>query len=141
MPDYQTKNIIYSQKVICGHTGCSKECSLQDVIVHMKRCKFRKDKRSLLSGAIKRCRDEIETMNEETNCKKRRQNDVIKVLNNYRAENCTKGSDGTIAQAVNRFVSGLRNVVGKERFERLYREECMHYHQEMVDSVKAATSA
>lgn len=145
VPDLRTRELVLSQIVECGHKGCSEVCNLRDVLEHMKRCKFRIDDRSVLSGAVKRCRDEIDTLEEGTECKRRRYRDIHRVVTTYNNEMSKKEVEiidkSIVSQAVGKFMSGLRNAVGDECFRRLYKAECEDYHQSLVNKVKAATSA
>ena len=143
VPDLRTRDAVMSQTVVCGHKGCSELCNLRDVLAHMKRCKFRVDDRSLLNGAVKRCRSEIDTLEEDTQCKKRRYRDIHKVVTTFNDEMSRKynqvcGDKLITVQAVRRFMMGLRQAVGDDCFRRLYKEECTDYHQSLVNKVKAA---
>ena len=148
VPDYRTRDIVMSQMVVCGHKGCSEQCSLRDILKHMKRCKFRVDEHSVLNGAVKRCRDEIEALQENVSCKRRRHRDVCRIVASY--NDAIKGGEGGdskttdssgVGRAVGRFMLELRQVVGDEKFRQLYKEECTSYHQSLVDKVKAAATS
>ena len=147
IPDHRTRDTVMSQTVVCGHKGCSEECKLCDVLGHMKRCKFRADEPSVLEGAVKRCRDEIEILDEDTERKKMRYSDVNRVVTNYNDAMARKGDEGEIPidrnveQVVYQFMQGLRQAIGDKRFQRLYRDECTSYHQSLVDKVKVATTS
>lgn len=145
IPDHRTRDIIMSQSVVCGHAGCSQRCDLRDVLTHMKRCKFRENERSLLNSAVKRCRSEIDISDEDTDSKRRRYREVHKVVTTFNNEISQSvflnPATTSIEQTVDNFMSGLRQIVGNKTFRRLYQEECTNYHQALINTVKAATSA
>jgi len=145
IPDIRTRDIVLSQTVVCGYKGCSEVCNLRDVLGHMKRCKFRIDDRSVLNGAVKRCRDEIDTLKEGAECKRRRYRDVHRVVTAYNNEMSKKEIEivdkSIVSQAVGKFMTGLSHAVGDKCFKRIYKAECEDYQQSLVNKVKAATTA